>query len=161
MVSDYQFYQRLGICPHCKKQPLYGEEKLCLECKAYFANRMTKQRALNNDRLNQIKNECYKRTAEYRNLNNLCTKCGKPRTDNYKMCPNCRAKNTNYYREKRNLKENTTEKRKRQGLCKFCDNKKMDGYNVCEVHHRKMVELSRSEKQVKKRRSLTDRKILF
>ena len=161
MVSDYQFYQRLGICPHCKKEPLFGKEKLCLECKAYFANRMTKQREVNNDRLKQLKNESYKRTAEYRNLNNLCTKCGKPRTDEYKMCPNCRAKNTKYYREKRNLKANTTEKRKIKGLCKFCDSKKMNGYNVCDAHYKRLVTISRSEKQVQNRRNLVDKKILF
>lgn len=161
MGSDYRFYQSIKICPHCKKASLFGKEKLCPECRAYFANRMSKQRAVNNDRLKQLKNESYKRTAEYRKVNNLCTKCGKPRTDGYKMCPNCRAKNTNYYREKRNSKESKTEYRLKNGLCRFCDNEKLDGYNVCRVHYDNMVAMSRSEKQVQNRRNLIDNKILF
>ena len=161
MESDYRFYQRIKICPHCKKASLYGNEKLCPECRAYFANWMSKQRITNNERLKQLKKESYRRTAEYRNANNLCTKCGKPKTDGYKMCPICRAKNTNYYRNKRNSKENKTEYRLKNGLCRFCDNKKLDGYNVCKAHYDNMVAMSRSEKQVQNRRNLIDNKILF
>ena len=161
MESDYHFYQRLGICPHCKREKLYGKEKLCPECRAYFANRMEMQRMVNSERLKQLKKESYKRTSEYRNANNLCTKCGKPREGNYKMCANCRKKNTNYYREKRNCKENITEYRLRNGLCKFCDNKKMDGYNVCENHHNHLTIISRSEKQVQNRKNLVKNKIIF
>lgn len=76
MDSDYQFYQRLNICPQCKNVALFGQEKLCPECRAYFANRMSRQREINNDRIKQIKNESYRRIADYRNTNNLCTKCG-------------------------------------------------------------------------------------
>lgn len=157
----YRLYQNLKICPICKKNSLFGKEKLCLECKAYYANRMNKQRSENNERIKQLKNESYRRIADYRNENNLCTKCGKPRTDSYKMCPNCRAKNTNKCRDRRNSKENKTEYRLRNGLCRFCDNVKMDGYSVCEVHHRKLTEMSRSEKQMQNRKRLMDSKILY
>lgn len=161
MCSDYQFYQRLGICPHCKKVRLMGQEKLCPECRAYFANRASEQRKSNNDRIKQLKNDSYRKIADYRNANNLCTKCGKPRTDNYKMCPNCRAKNTRICRERRNTKENKTEYRLRNGLCRFCDNERMEGYRVCEEHHRHLTDISRSEKQMQNRKKLIDNKILF
>jgi hypothetical protein len=122
---------------------------------------MARERETNNDRIKQLRNESYRRIADYRNENNLCTKCGKPRTDKYKMCPNCRAKNTRVCRNNRKTKENKTEYRLRNGLCRFCDNKRMDGYMVCEVHHAKLTEISRSEKQVRNRKKLIDNKILF
>lgn len=159
-MNNYRFYQSIRLCPQCKEK-LFGNEKLCPVCKAYHANRMSEKRAINNDEIKRIRNESYRRIADYRNANNLCTKCGKPRTDNYKMCPNCRAKNTRVCRDKRNTKENKTEYRLRNGLCRFCDNKRMDGYMVCEVHHRHLTKISRSEKQVQNRKKLIDSKILF
>lgn len=161
MDCNYHFYQKINICPQCKNVALFGQEKLCPECRAYFANRMSRQREINNDRLKQLKNESYRRIADYRNKNNLCTKCGKPRTDEYKMCPNCRAKNTRICRQKRNTKENKTEYRLKNGLCRFCDNERMDGYSVCEKHHKHLTEISRSEKQLQNRKNLIDNKILF
>lgn len=159
--EEYHFYQNLKICPQCKKNRLLGEEKLCLECKAYAANKASERRKRNNDRAKELRNESYKRIAEYRNQNCLCTKCGKPMTDNHKMCPACRSKNTIKSRNRRNIEENRTEYRLKNGLCRFCDNERIDGYKVCEFHRNRLTELSRSEKQMQNRQNLIISKILF
>ena len=145
-MTDYQFYKRMGICPQCKKNKLWGNENLCPECKAYFANKATEYRAKDKERINRNKRNSYKSIAEFRREDNLCTKCGKPRTDKYKMCPSCRKKNTVMCREKRNSKEGIAEYRMKNGLCKFCDNKRKIGYKVCEKHYQMCIEKSRSEK---------------
>ena len=160
-MTDYQFYKRMGICPSCRKYKLYGDENLCIECKAYFANKQQKRRNTDNERIKNQKMESYKKVAEFRNENNLCTKCGKPRTDNHKMCGICRAKNTIKCRETRNKKGGKIEQREEDGLCRFCDNKRKVGYKVCELHHKRLTALSRSREKVKINRQLVDSKKLF
>lgn len=159
--EEYHFYQNLKICPQCKRNRLFGDEKICLECKAYAANKSSERRKKNNDRVKEIRNKSYKRIAEYRNQNCLCTKCGKPRTDNYKMCPSCRAKNTIACRNRRNIRENRTEYRLRNNLCRFCDSERLEGYKVCELHRSKLESISRTEKQVQNRIRLKNSKILL
>ena len=38
-VSDRKFYQNIKICPYCKKEKLFGDESVCLECSAKFYSR--------------------------------------------------------------------------------------------------------------------------
>ena len=83
-MTDYQFYKGLGVCTQCKKNPIFGNESRCPECKAYQAEWMITHKNKKRD---------YEKTKERMNKRRkqgVCFKCGGKLTDGYKTCIRCR-----------------------------------------------------------------------
>ncbi len=67
-ISDWEFYQSIGICPRCRKNKLYGSEKQCPGCSADMYAREGKPGRME------------------RSVNGLCYFCGNPVKKGYKVC---------------------------------------------------------------------------
>ena len=95
---DYCF--KHGICPVCKRNKIFGDERNCPECRAKKYNHLT-TRLENDPEYKLQRQETSKRSTEkritYRRANNLCLRCGKPLTDEYDSgfvnCKQCRVRN--------------------------------------------------------------------
>lgn len=97
-----QFLREIGICPICHKNALIGDERNCLECRAYYAARREKNKiTLTEERLQHNRDNSKKL---YRNRidNNKCTRCGKrsPAVGR-KKCAICLEKDAEIHRLKR------------------------------------------------------------
>lgn len=96
---DYQkktreLFKKYGVCPVCTKNPLVGDEKVCLECKASKVEYMRKYIAENRERLNANARERGKKRIIERKSKGLCTHCGRVKVyDAYVTCGKCRMKN--------------------------------------------------------------------
>lgn len=90
-MTDRRFYQSIGICPVCKKEKLFGEEKECQACQANRYYRVLNYRR-KHPKYDKIKRmETYYRRSE----KHQCTNCGIQLANDYqyKMCPKCQTKN--------------------------------------------------------------------
>lgn len=153
-----KWYQDNGICPRCRKNKLYGDEKNCVECSAdaYAATMKSRDR----ETYNKNHAEWSKRTHQEMIDKGICTRCRKRNADSgHKTCGICRAKGRQYKRMKYG-KPNRQE-RHLKGLCYFCDNPVKQGYKVCEHHYRLNIENARSEKANEARQELKKQGIIF
>lgn len=93
---DRRFYQKMGVCPVCRKESLFGDEKECPECRVIKYIESKKFRAKHPDYHAKRRMNLYKNRV----ANHECTYCGKPLDDDYKfrMCVKCRIKQNNYLR---------------------------------------------------------------
>ena len=155
------WYQIHGICPRCRKNNLFGDEKVCPECSAKaYEYAMRSRERLGKEHYNLQQAELHKNQHHKRIELGICTRCGKREADSgYKTCGICRAKTRNYKREKYGKPDRS--ERWKQGLCYFCDNPIKDGYKVCEKHYQMNVEKSNSSKAKEARKELVDNKILY
>ncbi len=125
----------LKICPTCGKNKLYGDEKICLECRdksaRYAAEQKPEKDAINN----------YHR-SRYQILKNAgrCTRCGKPTTNGVR-CKQC----AELQNRKRRGTSDVLFKRIEQKLCVNCGKPVKPGYKVCqECYERNMSNLSKA-----------------
>ena len=155
------WYQTHGICPRCRKNKLFGDEKTCPECSAKaYEYAMRSRERLGKEYYNMQQAELHKNQHHKRIELGICTRCGKRKADSgYKTCGICRAKTRNYKRIKYEKPDRS--ERWKQGLCYFCDNPIKDGYKVCEKHYQMNVEKSNSSKAKEARKELVDNKILY
>lgn len=103
-MTDYQFYKRMGICPQCTKNKLFGTESRCPECRAYVAERVTRLREKNRENARKYQRDYMQKIGNERRENGQCYVCGKQLTDlKYKACAMCRAKK-NTWQKQRNLR---------------------------------------------------------
>lgn len=101
-----QRLKELGICPVCRKNKLYGEEKQCVDCqeKAYYSRRpiSEEQRIRYNKRFSNQQRLLYKQRKEQ----GICTRCGKFKAEHGKVkCAICLAKNAEMKRNSYQSKE--------------------------------------------------------
>ena len=155
------WYQNHGICPQCRNNNLFGDEKVCPECSAKaYEYAMRSRERLGKEHYNLQQAELHKNQHYKRIELGICTRCGKREADSgYKTCGICRAKTRNYKRIK--YGKPSRSERWKQGLCYFCDNPIKDGYKVCEKHYQMNVEKSNSSKAKEARKELVDNKILY
>ena len=156
-----EWYQMHGICPRCRKNNLFGDEKVCPECSAKsYEYAMRSRDRLGKEHYNLQQAELHKSQHHKRIELGICTRCGKREADSgYKTCGICRAKTRNYKRIK--YGKPSRSERYKQGLCYFCDNPIKEGYKVCEKHYQMNVEKSNSSKAKEARKELVDNKILY
>ena len=130
--ADRKWYIENGICPVCRDNFLFGDEKVCLECGASkYAETMKSRERLGREHYNEVHKEWSKRTHHEMIDRGICTRCRKRKADyGYKTCGVCREKIRNYKRIKYGKSDRS--ERYKQGLCYFCDNPIKDGYKVCE-----------------------------
>lgn len=141
--EDREFYKDLGICPVCRKNRLFGDEKSCLECKANETNYKALKREDNRIEYNLYMKSYNKRIYEERKKIGVCTTCGKRKSEKgFATCDTCRMKRLN----KRRIKNYNPLTRYERGLCRFCDNPVEHGYKVCEYHHKMNIEKGNNEK---------------
>ena len=99
-MTDYQFYKRMGICPTCRKNKLYGEEGHCLECKIWFAEHSAKRREENKEQMNEQRKKSDRALRKTRKELGLCIRCGVDLKGwLYQKCVRCREKDKIYRRK--------------------------------------------------------------
>ena len=159
--ADRKWYIENGICPVCRDNFLFGDEKVCLECGASkYAETMKSRERLGREHYNEVHKEWSKRTHHEMIQKGICTRCRKRKADyGYKTCGICREKGRKYKRVKYGKPDRS--ERYKHGLCYFCDNPIKDGYKVCEKHYKMNVEKSLSQKSKEARRELQERGILY
>ena len=155
------WYQNHGICPQCRNNNLFGDEKVCPECSAKaYEYAMRSRERLGKEHYNLQQAELHKNQHHKRIKLGICTRCGKREADaGYKTCGICRVKTRNYKRLK--YGKPSRSERYKQGLCYFCDNPIKDGYKVCEKHYQMNVEKSNSSKAKEARKELVDSTHLY
>ena len=55
-----KFYRSMGVCPRCRKESLYGDEKVCIECSYKLSEEVMRTR--NKEKYNQNHAEWSRRT---------------------------------------------------------------------------------------------------
>ena len=90
-ISDWEFYQSIGICPRCRKNKLYGGEKQCPGCSAAMYASVMHNRE--KEHYNQTHREWGRKTYHDRKEKGICTRCGKKKPDRgFLTCGICRKK---------------------------------------------------------------------
>ena len=154
------YYQENRVCPRCLKNSLFGDEKVCPECNAIFANRAAKIRETDRESYNEKQKIMHKKMYDKRKEQGICTRCGKRKADEgHTTCSICRIKTTNKKREKCGKPDRR--ERYLKGLCYFCDNPVEEGYKVCEYHHKKNIEYANLPQAKEARELLKKSGILY
>lgn len=102
--SDYYWYKEHRICPHCSKARAKEGRVFCEKCLEKDRKRKAEDRRLNKTPIEKyriIKKNSYNKLMERRKANNLCVRCGKPRTNSQRQhCDECLAKFRKYNKER-------------------------------------------------------------
>lgn len=126
----YRWYQSKGVCPTCRKNKLYGNEKKCLECNIKNLEAVKKA---NKKRSKEKIAEYNKKKYQERVEAGICVKCGKRKADyGHRTCGICREKGRNRYRIKNGYKEELRKERVENKECYICGKPVKTGYKVCE-----------------------------
>lgn len=97
--ANYLFYIQHKICPSCKSEKLWGDEKYCLNCRDKILTRTEKRRKEKPEQIRMTNKEYYHKRHEYLLKSGICVRCGKAKaTPNYKTCALCRHKESMRYR---------------------------------------------------------------
>lgn len=148
-TKDRIFYQSIGICPRCRAEKIYGEEKVCIECKHKLTQEVLATR--NKETYNKNHAEWSRKTHKLMVEQGICYRCRKRKADfGYKTCGICRTKLREYRREK-----DYKCRRNEQGLCYYCNEPVKQGYKICEKHYQSNLYKTHSEKAVQARRGLS------
>ena len=124
-VNEYErqtkkFMKSIGICPECKKEKLFGQEKQCISCREKRRKRKPptdEQRQKYNKSFREKQNLLYRQRIEQ----GFCGECGKRKIEQGRSrCRICLQKNAEISRKKRMEKINIREYRKANGLCYYC-----------------------------------------
>lgn len=154
----YHGYIKLGICPSCRQNMLFGDERSCPECKA---KNYAYQMSVDKEHKNKIHREWSKRTHAEMIEKGICTRCRKRKADyGLKTCGICRDKKNRRTLEK-NYGKLDRKDRVKMGICYFCNNPVEKGYKVCEYHHRKNIEYANLDKTKDARKKLFNQGILY
>lgn len=116
-------YQKVGICPICKKEKLFGQEKECPECRAKRVSDVNAWRDRNKGHYASYINDYHRKMYADRKAKGLCTRCGKrPSLRGIKTCGICRDRQNRGLRERTNPSGIARHERPSYGLCYFCGN---------------------------------------
>lgn len=161
--ETYHWMQENRICPHCRKEVLFNDEKSCLECRARKTNNNSIRMKRNEQELRKkIAIRDANRYATRKELG-LCVACGKENKSKYAVCNACRIRRKNKRKANSNNQIGLTERRKRitQGLCYYCGDKVKEGYKLCEKHYQHLVNVAHSEKTNQARRRTIEQGLLY
>lgn len=76
-MNDREFFIGLKICPICRKERLFGSEKICLACAVWQAEYSARYYAKNKEVLNERCKSRNRSMYAKRKEMGLCAKCGK------------------------------------------------------------------------------------
>jgi len=139
--ANYEFYIKMGVCPRCHKEKLYGDERACLQCNA---ERYRRQQNRDREHYNEIHRKSSKKIYAESSANGICIRCNKRKAiEGQKSCKMCREKRNEY----RRLRRGTIPRRLRPefGMCYFCGDKLKEGQRVCAACHEKITEANRKQ----------------
>lgn len=137
---SYSFYISIGICPRCKKEKLYGDERACLTCSA---ERYGRQLNRNRERANEVHRKSSKKIYDESSANGICTRCNKRKAEEgKKCCKMCNQRRNEYRRAKRGIPRRL---RPDFGLCYLCGDTAKEGQKVCAACHEKITEGNRRQ----------------
>lgn len=158
--EERKFYAENGICPRCHKNKLFGDEKVCLECKAYSTNKTLEKRKERKEEYNAYMRDYQKKEYNKRKEAGICTRCGKRKAESGNTtCGICRNKERES-RLARNGEKNRSD-RYLKGICFFCDNPIKHGYKVCEKHYKMNIEKANSSRAKEARKKLIKKENLY
>ena len=146
-------YKENGICPICRKNNLFGDEKECIECSAKrYAKRMTRYN-LNPEKFKEKDRIEQKKIREKRAANGLCVYCGKVKSDkNFKTCAKCRNKQKIKKRirdAKKNYKLDIKREWVMNGKCWFCGEPVYNHSKLCKEHYIKSLVYAKKSKEAR------------
>lgn len=145
-----EMYIRSNICSYCHKEPVYGEDKVCSECKLKLRKTNANYRKSHRQELREKENARQKREYAERKEKGICIRCGKNKaSDGRFTCLTCREKNN---KRKRLTYEKILVDRPNR--CRYCNNDSAPGYKVCE-EHRQRLSASATSKNVNEARKKT------
>lgn len=119
--ANREFCRKLGICPECGKEKLFGIEKQCILCREKKNERRKKeteeQKKRYKENFKKRQREVYKERSE----KGICTKCGKRKAfQNRKKCGICLEKDREIQRKVREKRGNKDEYKRKNNLCHYC-----------------------------------------
>lgn len=130
-----------GICPRCRKEKLYGDERACSDCAAKSYGTVMKSRQT--ERYNEMHRDWSRRTHHEAIAKGICTRCRSRKADyGFKTCARCRTRDA----EKRRLRSPQTipmSDRAALGLCYWCMEPVKPGYKTCQKCYDRCVENSK------------------
>lgn len=151
-----EFRRRLGFCPRCGVNKLFGEEKNCPECRAKNYKYQSPEKKIQHaKRFYERRKELY---AERKDAG-ICVYCGKREAKpGQSSCVYCLAKNREYKRGY-NLRNKDTIQDKHEfwrdnNLCSNCGQPLKEGFKVCEECYSKILIVNSSEKLIETRNKL-------
>lgn len=155
-MNDRQFYISHHVCPYCRKNNLFGEEKACPECRAIDAEYHARRYENPEQRMQMIQSsiDTKKKRKQLRREQGLCIECGKrkPR-EGIATCAICRERANKKKRDKykgSELRKNWVA----NGKCFFCGDECEKGYKVCKEHHKMYIDFAQSEASVEHRKRI-------
>lgn len=117
--ENRKFYRENHICTECGKNNVYGNDKICFECRAKKNNR---RKPLNDKQKEDAKKRQRDLHAK-RIEQGICTRCGKRKAvPNRKKCQICLTKDMEQQRKIRERKGNIKKYRRKNNLCYHCGN---------------------------------------
>ena len=114
----------MKMCPRCGKNKLWGDEKMCIDCRERIYEYNKFHRSSMNKNYNKIRKEA-----------GICIKCGKrPAVSGKTKCAICAEKERIRAREYRMRKGIDVDRSERpaHGKCYLCGNPVKSGCKVCE-----------------------------
>ena len=146
--EEYQYFKKLGICTHCRKEKAEKGKTLCLACK--MQNREYKKK-YDPDKMRARD----KANREYRKDHGLCVNCGARPWQHGLICNKCY---TTILRRKSKNTAISRSERVSYGLCYICGkNELVEGKKVCAKCYdtryksiRKIMYMSKQEKGAEK-----------
>lgn len=116
--ENRDFYRKNHICTECGKEKVYGDDKICFECRIKYNARRKPPTDIQKENFKKYQNNLYRQRAE----KGICTKCGKKKADfGKKKCAACLIKDREAQRRQREKKGvNIKEYRKEHHLCYHC-----------------------------------------
>lgn len=127
------FAKSMGFCPECRKEKLFGDEKMCITCRIkkekYKKPLPEEKRIAQNKAFREKQKALYHQRIEQ----GLCGTCGKrKKVDGKSRCGICLEKNAEVKRRNQLKKINIKEYRKANGLCYFCGEKVDTNLQSCQ-----------------------------
>lgn len=130
-----KWYAENHVCPSCRKESLYGDEKQCLACQQKHNNFQEIYRQKNRLELNKRHADGARRIYAERKAQGLCPRCGKIRPQfGFITCGLCQKKDNSTLRSKYVPHPIIPV----EGKCRYCDNPVYRNYKVCQEHFDKM-----------------------
>lgn len=142
--EDKEFCRKNGICTTCQKERVYGNEKMCFNCKEKAYEKRASYTDEQKERYKRISMESARRTKERFLRDGICPICRERKLeDGRKKCRLCLNKDAERQRMRRINNEQIRRRRKEEHLCYFCGGEiDVATKNVCSACSEKMAEYS-------------------
>ena len=116
-----RFCREHHICTECRKEIVYGDDKVCFECRAKINDRRKPLTDEQKKRYGEKFKKQQKSMYQQRSEQGICTRCGKRKAaTGRKKCAMCLEEDAYMHRKQRMNRPNAKDYRKENHLCYFC-----------------------------------------